>query len=92
MVLIERIVRPHLPVDNNPPPTTPVCQTPAATTTAKFNASSTSQSAPSVKTYNSSWSCGYKTYMTKKEKEKDQCKEDGEQIVGSSSPTGKKSK
>jgi hypothetical protein len=92
MVLMERIVRQHLPVDSGASKTAAKCQTAEPNNIVKLAApSQTAQKAkqPTETSKTSSWSYGYKKYMEKKEKEEDKCKQ-GEQVVGSSAVTGQK--
>lgn len=103
MVLMERIVRPHLPIASGPSKTAAKCQKPEENKVAKFdapsNAASPNYSSPSSnpnnkqkpteKTRNSSWAYAYKKYMTKKETEQDKCKDEEDRIVGGASATDK---
>jgi hypothetical protein len=90
MVLMERIVRPHLPLDSNPAPTAPKCQQDEPNKVVKLaapnNAGGTPKK-PTEKTRTSSWSHSYKKYMTKKEKEQKDCKDQKESVVGTAGVT-----
>jgi hypothetical protein len=85
MILMERIVRPHLPVAPDPTQQKPECRQAPATTTVKMAAPSVlaitaaaqnqaSQTPPKAtspieRTRSSSYGYSYKLYMTKQERE-----------------------
>jgi hypothetical protein len=83
MVLMERIVRPHLPVAPDPTQQQPQCQKAPVSTTVKMPAPSIlanaaaqqnqtnpiPQSSATERVRTSSWSYSYKCYMTKQERE-----------------------
>jgi hypothetical protein len=96
MVLMERIVRPHLPVPPDPTQQKPQCQQAPASTTVKMpapsilaqTAAAQNQTNPMPKapgaverTRTSTWAYSYKKYMTKKEKEKAISDTGGKQAV-----------
>lgn len=105
MVLMERIVRPHLPNESGPSKTAAKCREPEENKVVKFEAPSGggfntkdekppkqpgAPKKPTEKTRNSSWSHAYKKYMTKKEKETEKCQEGAERIIGDGQATDEK--
>lgn len=88
MALMERIVRPHVPIDTGPVKQPPKCREKGGNSVYQFTAppeanrplasvspgpQRTPQPDLQDKKLNSSWAYAYKKYMTKKEKEEDKC-------------------